>query len=809
MLTAYAAKEYHDTYRAQPVWNNTHATNYQQGAFVNAAGLASSSTNPILTRYQITDTPSMTNRKSANLKFDWRISPAQLLKVNFQYSTYTSAEGQRRLDFRPTIAATGADWDGTKVIGTTANSTTAMTVTTRDREGDTKSVQAQYEFNYKSWKISAAASRSQSVSDFQDRNNGHYSGIDLNLNPGQVALMGLKEGIPSTAVTLARTTNAPLDYTQLANWTVANLQATSGEAHNESTISLYKVDVERDIDFLKFLGTNTLTFKTGFRRDEELNEKSGVGTGYREILNPGKTFAAIDILDTEFKFRSPGFGLANQQWASNYKLFQLDQANDLFFAPTGNEATNTAVNNYNSFVNQQKHITETTDAVYVQLNGSFFSNRLTIVTGARQESKARKGRGPFTDTKWNFVRTKDGSLYTDATHPSGVRNDQAASDLFATTAAGTALRTALTSAGIAFPTTAYGGTAADIAARMLNLIPNREFNAKVTGDPSYSFSAAFKLTKKIDLKAAWSRSFSLQKLEDGTNGILSGNGQYTFNEFLDTEQAAQAGALGEIKLANPNLKPSTSNNLDFEVSYYTDTGGKLSVNYFTKSVTNQPMNFTMFSGTEIFDQVLNSISLNPDDFDNWRLVTSANSLTKQKTHGWEFEVRQDFGVLFGKWGRRLQAFASYSVNSLPDPATVAPLTLTNPDGTTTSVPITVARITKRANKFGGAGLQYSGNKYSLQIRGTYKNDNEIANNPTTLINGNALRRFQPAEMRFDVNMTYTLNKRYSLFLSGRDVLHGERDEEIRDDAGLLPAYAQLFDRRRFGVTWTVGVNGTW
>jgi TonB-dependent receptor len=813
-FTGYWAKEFSQSYRAQPVWNNNHASNYQSGAFTNAAGQASSTANPVLTRYQITDSPSLTERRSGNIRLDWRPTPNQLLRTNFQYSRYSTNEAQRRLDFRPTIA-NGIVWDSTQVVGNMANSTTAMTVTTRDRIGDTKTGQLQYSANVFGFNLAAAGSLSVSQSDFVDAGNGHYSEIALNLNPSRVSLFGIDEGIPSRAQTFARTTGNPeVDYTQLANWVFDGTTAKSGESHNERRIGLYKVDLERPLDFLHFLGTNSLSVKAGYRRDEDKNVKSGRGTGYREILRPGASYTVGDIVDTNYTGQSPGFGLAAQQWASTYRLYQLNQTNNLFYVPDFDEATNTRVENYNSYVGQQKNTKETVNAWYGMLNGSFFNDRLSFAGGLRQETKDLVGRSPFTDSKWNYVRNKDGSLYTDAANPNGVTTNSATSVLFATTAAGTTLRQNLTSAGISFPTTPYGsptGASASLVSRMLNYQPLHPVNEHKKGDPSYSLNTVFRATKNLDLKVAYSRSFKLPSLEAGASGgLLSGTTNFTFTEYTQSEQSSQQGAKGQITVANPGLKPETSNNWDFETSYYTDSGGKLTVAYWRKEITNQNMNYTTYSGTPTFDSVVSALGLDPAQYDDWRVVTSTNSKTKQKPSGWEFEVRQDLRF-FGEWGRRIQGFVSYAVNSQPDPESPAPYTIVSPNGTTTTLTPAVNTITKRANRFGGAGIQYSGDRFVAQIRGTYRNANELGANRIALINGNFLRRFQPAETRVDVSLSYLLTRRYqtSLFLSGRDVFNGQRDEEWHDDQGLLPGFAQLADRKKFGVSWTAGISAAW
>ncbi len=806
------AQEYSQSYRAQPTWNNSWASNYNAGAFTNAAGQASSLSNPVLTRYQITDSPAMTERQSANFKVDWKPTPNQTIRANVQYSTYETAEAQRRLDFRPAIA-NGIVWDGTQVVGNNANSTTAMSITTRDRIGDTVSAQLKYDATFFGFKIGAAGSISKSVSDFVDEENGHFSGVDLNLNPGRVALYGLNQGIPSSAETFTRTTALPLSYTVLSNWALDGTTAKSGESHNETEKSLYKVDVSRPLDFLPFLGNNTLSISAGYRYDDESNLKSGRGTGYRQILRPGAAYTVADILDTNYIGQSPGFGLAPQQWASTYKLYEINQAKDIFYVPDFDETTNTRVENYNSFVGQQKDLKESTDAWYGMLSGRFFSNRLSFVGGLRQESRKRVGRTSYTDNKWNYVKNKDGSIYTNATYTNGVRMDQSTSDLFATTAAGSSLRSALSAAGISFPTTPYGSPTSgvrDLAARMLQYQPLRPINTSQDGDPSYSLSTAFQLTKKIDLKAAYSRSFGLPDFEAGpTNGLLSAATSFTITEYTATEQLTQNGALGQIQVANPNLKPEVSNNWDFEASYHTDHGGKFTLSYYTKEVTDQVQNYTTYSYSDpaTFSAVMGALGLDPTEFDGWRVITSTNSSTIQKTDGWEAEIRQDLGFL-GTWGRRVSGFVSYSWRDFPPVETPVPVTFNAPDGSTVTFTPAVSTVTLRSNKSGGAGIQYSGNRLTAQIRGTYRNDNET-DGRVTLANGNFLRRFQPAETRIDVNVNYALSKTYSLFLSGRDVFNGERDVVWRDDQGLLADYSTISDRKRFGVAWTVGVSGNW
>jgi iron complex outermembrane recepter protein len=792
-VTGFWADEFNQTYRSQSTYAFT-------GNLRNAAGELVSVTNPYLNRYQVTDTPRITERRSANVKLDWKPTPSQFFTTNFQYSTYDSIEAQRRLDLQ---VASPTDWGPTFTRGALNNTSSRnnMTVTTRDKVGNTKSGQFQYKLQKSGWDIQAGASISVSRGSYEDMGNGHFSEVALQLQPGSVAFLNVKDGRTSDVLNYARTTNERLDYSNLANWRFDGTQAKSGETESKNTIGLYKLDIRRELDFIPWLGSNTMAVKVGARRDEEKQEKWGVGTGYREILRPGASYNVVDILDTHYVGQSPGFGLPGQQWASTYKLWEIEQEKDIFYAP---DDGGDAVQNWNSYVNQQKSITETTDAAYAMLEGRFFKNRLTFVGGARQERKTREGYGPFTDSKWNFLKLPNGRLYTDAANPTGVRIDQAASPVFAQTAAGTALRQALTSAGVTFPTTPYSAdTSTSLASRKLQLIPNRYVNQRLTGDPSFSLSAAFDLTKKIVLKAAYSRSFGLPKLEETNQGILSGNNTFTINE---NSPVPADGTRGTIGVANPGLMPKVSDNWDFQIAYYTESGGKLTASYYYKVVSNDIITNSTFSGSPAFNEILPAIGLDPEDYVDWRLTTSTNSSAEQKTDGYEFEVSQDFRFL-GGWGKHFQAFASFTYKTLGDPPVPVPYTITAPNGQVITVNPTQGTISMTANKFAGAGIQFNTRRFTVQLRGTYRNRNERGGDRVTLPNGNFLRRFEPEETRIDISANYRLSEKYSLFVSARDAFNGSRKQVNQDDLGLWPAYAEPFDYKEFGTSVYFGVNG--
>jgi outer membrane receptor protein involved in Fe transport len=576
---------------------------------------------------------------------------------------------------------------------------------------------------------------------------------------------------------------APFDYATLGNWVTPTIQARSGKAESLNDEFTYKLDVRRELDFLPWNFVR-LAAKTGYHLQDSLARKWGVGTGYRQTYT-GPALTSSGYLDTTYAGYSPGFGFGPQQWISTYRLYDIYAANPSLFNANSDSDQ---VNNWNSYVNQNKRIKDRSDAWYAMFEGKALSNRLTFVTGIRQEESRRTGFGPLTDSKWNFLKISTGELYRDAANPNGVRIDQATSPLFATTAAGTALRSALTAARVAFPDHVVLNTT--LEGRRLQLKPLQPVNARSKGDPSYSFNTAYNVTDQLVAKVAWSRTFGRISLEDGTAGLLSGNGAYVINE------AETAGSIpaGTIAVANPSLKPWSSDNWDFAVTYYSRNGGKFGASYYTKTISNFQETLTVTSSDATFAEVLDALGLVASEYRDWNLTTSINGTGTAKTSGWEFDASQDLRALrfLGDWGRRFQTFVTYSKKRRSENSTT--------------------RLTARpaADALASGGIQFATNRFSAMLKATWTDLKFESNAANVVYNGVTypLGTYAPAVTKVDANVNFQLNRRYSLFVSGRDILNRGNRKERFDLAGLYPAYAHWDDLRRFGVQITAGIKGS-
>lgn len=810
-ITGATSNQYNVNHTTQDSWDyygtNADGTyiSTQSGAFIdlrpvgganttpltNLAGVKSDIFNPTLKQFSIIDRPRNSYRNSAGLKLDWRPFTGATFSLGYTASTYTSTEVQRRMQFS---AEKPQDWGPDYMIGRPYVSAAAsrngvamdpgnkatMDIDSRDKVGNTQSSILNLRYDRGPWRIAVIGSYSLSHGSYRDMANGHFSGLSMRMDPGQVIMRGIHDGIPST-VTVYDRDNALVDYTQLANWKVdGTLVAKSGLAESMDTEYTYQADLRRQLDFIHFMD---LAIKTGVRRAVSKQEKWGAGTGY-QMLYTGPAVSTSDYIDDVYNGIGPGFGFALQQWPDTYKFYRIYQAHPDYFDPN---ASTVVVGNYSSYANQQKSIQEIKDAGYVQLEGRLLRNRLTVVAGLRQEQSARKGRGPFTDGKWNYVKNPNGTLYSDSTYPSGVRIDSATSPLFTDAA----LQSRLTAAGVSYPNHVINATVTPLEQRMLNLVANRPIDQKVKGDPAYTIATSFDVTSNLVAKVAWSRSFGLPSYENSTSGLLSGNGAFNMSETIPHTGAL--GGDGTIKVANPGLKPSTSNNWDFSLGYYTKTGGKFTVSAFMKKVKNFSQTVTVFNTDPTYAEVLGGLGLSPAEFENWTLTTSINGEGTADTNGWEIDASQNLGI-FGAWGKHFDVFANYTHKKLSQK------NLASGEG-----------VGPSADDLGSAGIYYAGKRLAISVKATYRALALAGNSRTQVVSLGTiyfLYDYNPTEIRLDFNASYQLSKRISLFFTARDFQGLGRTTLREDDFGFVPNYAKPTKFDDFGVQMTFGVSAT-
>jgi iron complex outermembrane receptor protein len=784
--------------------------------------------NPYLDRASITDKPSNTFKQSGNIKLDWRPVSGLTLSSNIQYSRYDSVNSERRTQFQVGAAQ---DWGDTFMRGYqyvlavnnpsnqlfNPNHSVGMTVTTRDKEGDTLSANIKATYVKGPWSIDGYAFRSKSNGAFEDVKNGHFSGLDANMQAGRVDFYGIQESAPSEIKVWDRSAN-PVDYSKVSAWLVSStIDAQSGEAYQKDIKDEFALNVRRELDFMPIY----TALKVGVSRRVNDTSKWGRGTGYR-MRYVGPALTSAQLLDTEY-LSEPMYGLtAPQEWIDTYKLYSIYQENPALFNPDADVSL--SIGNYNSATTQTKSVKEIADAGYVMLETKMLDNRLSVVAGVRQKRNSIEGRQPFVDSKFNYVQLPNGLLYTDSIYTQGVKFDGSTgpispSGTYVRTAVitDTALRARMQAAGVVdipsqlalAPDGTSNGTAANNLSLAQKRLRTRDLDLERTDPETPSVQAAYRITNDLQFKLAWSRETKLQNLEAGTSasgasfgntgGILTGGSSLTINE--NTVPTGLPGGEGNITISNPNLQPEITNSWNAELTYYSKTGGKISVSYFYKTIKNLWEDEQVFNTSPQYAAILQSFGLNPNDYQDFTLTSVINGAAEAKRTGIEAEITQNLGII-GGWARGFDVFATYSHR--PNAASTTPTNA--PRGYMNKIP------TRDNYSF---GVAYSAQRFSIQARGTYKEGGitrggtiAFARPGEPAYNYQIYNVFQ-GETRLNIEGSYKISKRYSVFLQGSNVLNSHGYSKVYDKyTGVMPDYAHYASKRHFGVTIVGGVTAS-
>jgi iron complex outermembrane recepter protein len=811
---------------------------------------------PVLNNIKLTDSPRLSERMSGSVKMDFVPFPGNVVTANYQFSTFSASDAGRRLEVGAGGVGDIHEYGPDYVISRDGSGKSEINLTALDREGETHSGYLKWSFIKGPWEITALGSGSVSDGELVSIDNGHFSGLDLSMGGVDKAILtGIVDGIPEKVEFFDEDGNL-MDPSKLSSYRVSGydpedpsasrLQVMAGESITRSENYAGKFDIKRTLDFLPFEDFMQLAVKAGVYWQEQREQKWGKGTNarFQYMGESGVELNLGDFRDDYYVGVSPGFGFSPREWPDTSKLYRYYLDNPDAFSDTNDVPiyqqepdgsltlvqSAVAAENWSSFVNQQKAVTETSISHYMQLEGNFFNHRLTVVGGYRQEQSKRKGRSPFNDNDGPFFRLPqdsrgDGRLdvlvHPDfgaypsnqpiplhiaeafeamgAVYPDGAPFIVAELDRFQTdnprhpnfNTYGTYLN------GL-FHGPVVPGT---LRERQFRQIPNYEISETSKGRPAPMISSSFDITEQLVFRAAWSRKYAKPAFE-GQYGILR---NVSFTQPTDT-------TFGRINVGNPALRPWTSDDWDFSLSYYTDSGGKFSFSYFTKSISDMHQTIVIREDIdpERYFEVLAELGFGPDSIyaqQNWEVTTVVNAPDGGEQFGWEFDFQQDLAVL-GGWGRHFYVFASYSTKK----RTVAE-TVENAD----------AQLGNNApDNFASGGVNFNYRRFSARVNATWRNEDITTRGNMVRLTDPTVARdqskpetfenvpfesYRTAEWRVDLNLGYRISDRYALDFSARNITNTGRERYTRALDGSFPTYAQKGQRSTFGINFTVGLSG--
>lgn len=766
------------------------------GEFRHVDGHYADPRSPFIEDIEISDRPRVSNRHSASIKLDYIPWDGHLVTVNYQLSIYDSVDTERSFQLNPSASS---DWGPDYVIGTFDEGSAEMVTRAIDKVGTTHTGYVKWRYAKGPWEIEAHLSKSSSESSFVSGENGHFSEVELAMDGvEQVILEDIEDGIPQTIRVLDEN-GQPLDHTKLSSYSLGvgeePLFVRAGQQDTESNVSVYKLDVGRDLDFLPFDGMD-LAVQVGVYREENEVVTSGPGINYSyEYIGPVDAFDAERYMDHGYSGISPGFGYPGQEWSDPYEVYDFFQEHPEWFDPNSDDTTyngtaepgehkSVAAYNYEQFVNNNEAITETDTAWYALLEGEFFNHRLTAIGGFRTEASEREGRGAYRDEDWEYLKNPDGTIYEgDPNTPNG-RLNVTSQEHF-----DNADRDALEAANIEWDHVVVRNS---LEAIQREFIPNYEVDAESKGKPYYMASIAYDITDNLVARLSYSRNHGKPDFEDILRRI----------EFQSDEDDGEGGI---IRVGNPELEPWTADNYDLSLAYYTDSGGKLAVSYFVKNVKNFHLENERRLTQGNYEEQMTMVGLTPNDYYvGWDLNTTLSGQGTAKTTGYEFEASHPLDFL-GGWGKHFYVFANYTTKKLS----------ANQDIT--------GQLGATSNDFATGGVSFQYKRFSTRVNVTYRDENIRGSDLVPLYDHDpaandgqggpvqvgeiAVYEFEPAETRVDVSVGYQFTDHIGFFANARNVTNTSQIDRRSSAGDVYPSYAEPYEIKEFSVQVTLGLEG--
>lgn len=860
-------------------WSPEDMENYNTlPIFVNAEGeevgrVMSDYAHPYINRVQVTDSPRISNKLSGGIKMDWRPFQGLLLTTNYSVSTFKDQDAKRRV--HQTIGTPthyGEDFvlsdSGGVRVDTDAFS----------REGISQSAYFRAQYIKGPWNIRGHYSYSRSESNINTAEDGHFSVVELSMGGVDhteflnISDLGVPQDINHYRNVLDEAGNVigreRIDIADLSNYAIANFDPTDPTAatlkvnaagiNSVSEVSSWKIDVKRDLDFLPLSFMN-LAVKVGADWEERSESKFGRGTGYQFLYVGQEANAPLtidDFRDESYVGMDPGFGLKPIQWPDVFKLYAYHKDNPGAFSdtnddvPLGGSGTerSVAARNYIESVNTSKAITETKRAVYAQLEADFFEGRLSVVGGFRYTERERKGNNPTINRRWRqlfYPRDENMDGLPDAIDawPDGFQLDPGFESLtprfmdlttqpsldsitdpalranFATFYGYFERLGAVYADGTPFSAAGYQPVQPrTLRATQLEYVKDFPISEASRGQPQPIISASYDITNNLVARVSWALSYSNPPFES-SNGP---GGTLRRIDFISDE----SGIGGELRVTNPNLEIARSVSWNVGLTYYTDSGGKFSINGFFDTEENRAIGVTFSPSVDRanWEFLMEDLGYGPGSEywdEAWEVSSDVSSKSTFINYGYEIEARHDLRFL-GAWGRHIYLYGSFfqrfeDVNVAADESNLITIDEDAP---------------AEMNASGGISVSYK--RLQVQLNFTWRNersgslfdaiywsDPRIGNpawfQPGTIdvpIPSSELREIRqvtPADLRLDLTASYRITDNLSIDFSARNLTESNPQSTlVRVDGSEIPYYGQLggsSETSAYGINFTIGISG--
>lgn len=298
-------------------------------------------------------------------------------------------------------------------------------------------------------------------------------------------------------------------------------------------------------------------------------------------------------------------------------------------------------------------------------------------------------------------------------------------------------------------------------ANTINRINYRWSQGKVVTNGSYadvlpSAAMTYKFTPNLILKLGYHKAIKRPELDRLA-------GQWVIDEANQT-----------VSLPAPNLKPERSEKFSAMLEYYFEPASTASVHVFHSTIENSsersgflPASEFGFGNDPIFADY---------EFRGWRNIPGIRTIK-----GIETSYSQQLTFLPGPFLRGTSVFASYSVYTTdPDPGDFVRNVVTG-------------------------GISFRFKDFSAALKGTRTPDIWTGDNTVTSTNNTYFfpgdREYKKERYIFDIDVSYKLTRRLTVFVSGRNAFNSGNTWYYPDSDG------RIRQAEKYGGQWTLGVKG--
>jgi iron complex outermembrane receptor protein len=746
VVTGLSSSQFNEQHRWQTVWN------FQQAGATVAA--------PFMQTAQLQDGPKFTDRQSASIKADWRISDNQRLSVMIQDSYYKSFFGNRNLNFNIGTTTTSAVAGGRVLnfgTGYSESATGTFSATDpygnrgrvtqgssfRDKLGNTAAANARYTYTGSLFDVEAGIHGAKSRTWYRALDRGHFANVGTRM----VGVSNLRVDnmrFPYHDFVARNAGGVEIDPYNLNNYRLTTMSTDPIDGVAEMKGGY--VDVKRDFD----LGKMPLTIKAGARVYDETRDNRRVPVTYTFVGADGVANTADDnagaFLDTNYSGEDPYWGSRPIQWVDAYKLAETFRTNPGYF--TRNEVTNET-----DRINNSERITERVTAGYVQVEGKLLDNRLSFVAGVRYEKTRDRGEGVLVDPDIVWQRNANGTFVDSDPVAAGVQR---------------VLRTdigALTAAG-----------AANSVQAVRAIRQERGYKADRSYDDYYpSVNVTYNITNNLLVRLGYAKTLGRP---DYVNIIPLTT--IDDNENFDFDPTVSPGSL---TIRNTGLKPWSADNYDLSLEYYFGKGGLVTAGVFQKSIQDF---FQARTGT-VDAALAEELGVGPE-FIGWGVSTTINGPGTAKIKGIEVSVSRQLDFLPG-YLRHLSINANATKLELDGPSASAFVNF---------IPET-----------GNVGISWNKKPLSAKLNFNYRGRQQLAAQAgATFGAANGFYGYYEARWNVDVNFEYTFSKRVKLFANARNILNEPQLQTRYSETVGSAEYARNFQQEEFGIQMAVGIKGT-